>query len=95
MAHAQSYLSIRVNETDKKKFEEFCDDVGMNVSVAVNMFIKAVLKENKLPFEVSKKPKISKDLEEALKEAEEMKKHPEKYKKFHSVEELMEDLENE
>lgn len=90
---SQSYLSVRVNETDKKEFENFCNEVGMNVSVAINMFIKAVLQENKLPFEVVKRTKFSKDLEEALAEAEEMRKHPEKYKSFSSVKELMEDLE--
>lgn len=91
---AQSYLSVRVAETDKKEFESFCNDVGMNVSVAINMFIKAVLRDNKLPFEVMKKTEFNDDLKEALAEAKEMKSHPEKYKKFSSVKELMEDLEN-
>lgn len=90
---AQSYLSVRVAETDKKEFESFCNDVGMNVSVAINMFIKAVLRDNKLPFEVVKKREFSDDLKEALAEAKEIREHPEKYKKFSSVKELMEDLE--
>lgn len=89
----QSYLSVRVNEEDKKEFEDFCNEVGMNVSVAINMFIKAVLKNNKLPFEVVGNTHFSKNLEEALEEAEKMRKHPEKYKSFSSVKELMEDLE--
>ena len=52
-----------------------------------------MLQENKLPFEVAKRTKRSKDLEEALAEAKEMREHPEKYKTFSSVKELMEDLE--
>lgn len=88
----QTNLSIRVNKEDKKEFENFCNAVGMNVSVAVNMFIKAVLRENKIPFEIIKKSQFDEDLQEALQEAKEMRKHPEKYKKFDSVEELMEDL---
>ena len=90
---AQSYLSVRVNETDKKAFENFCNDVGMNVSVAINMFIKAVLQDNKLPFEVTRKPQFSEDLIEALIEAKDMREHPEKYKKFSSVKAIMEDIE--
>lgn len=66
---AQTNLSIRVNETDKKDFEEFCNGVGMNVSVAVNMFIKAVLKENKLPFEVAYDPIYSKESVKRLKKS--------------------------
>lgn len=45
-------LNVRVDANDKKGFEQFCNSVGMNVSTAVNMFIKAVLREQKLPFEV-------------------------------------------
>ena len=37
-------LNVRVDETDKKGFEKFCSSVGMNVSTAVNMFIKTVLR---------------------------------------------------
>ncbi len=90
----QSYLSIRINEVDKKEFEKFCNDVGMNVSVAVNMFIKAVLQDNKIPFEIVRKPQYSEELKEALAEAKEMREHPEKYKKFNTVKDLMEDLDN-
>lgn len=95
MNQAQTNLSVRVNKTDKKNFENFCNEVGMNVSVAVNMFIKAVLRDNKLPFEVTGKSQFDKDLQDALIEAKEMREHPENYKKFHSAKELMEDLENE
>ncbi len=48
----QSTLSVRVDSNDKKCFELFCSNTGMNVSTAINMFIKAVLREQKLPFEV-------------------------------------------
>ena len=45
-------LNVRVDANDKKSFEQFCNSVGMNVSTAINMFIKAVLREQRLPFEV-------------------------------------------
>ena len=53
---SQSTLSIRINSEDKRVFENFCEQVGMNVSVAVNMFIKAVIREKKLPFEIKLDP---------------------------------------
>ena len=62
-------LNVRVDANDKKCFEQFCNSVGMNVSTAVNMFIKAVLREQKLPFEI--KANVSDDIiYEKLKEAE-------------------------
>jgi len=53
---AQSNLSVRIDEKDKKNFEVFCNETGMNVSVAINMFIKTVLREHKLPFEIKTEP---------------------------------------
>ncbi len=53
---SQSNLSVRIDEKDKKSFEIFCNQTGMNVSVAINMFIKTVLRENKLPFEIKIDP---------------------------------------
>ncbi len=57
---AQTNLSVRVNELDKKNFELFCNEAGMNVSVAINMFIKTVLRERRLPFEIKIDPFYSK-----------------------------------
>ena len=62
-------LNVRVDANDKKSFEQFCSSVGMNVSTAVNMFIKAVLREQKLPFEV-KTNTFDEIIYEKLKEAE-------------------------
>jgi DNA-damage-inducible protein J len=45
-------VTIRVEEDIKHKFEEFCSDVGINMSVAVNMFIRASLKEHRIPFQI-------------------------------------------
>lgn len=63
---SQSTLSVRVNSEDKKNFEEFCEQAGMNVSVAVNMFVKAVIREQKLPFEVKADPFFSRENMERL-----------------------------
>lgn len=62
-------LNVRVDANDKKCFEEFCSKVGMNVSTAVNMFIKAVLREQKIPFEI-KSNTFDEIVYEKLKEAE-------------------------
>ena len=53
-------MSFCYNENDKKSFEVFCNETGMNVSVAINMFIKTVLREHKLPFEIKADPFYSK-----------------------------------
>lgn len=45
-------LNVRVNTNDKKEFELFCNSVGLNVSTAINLFIKKVLREQRIPFEI-------------------------------------------
>ena len=50
---AQTTLSIRMDENVKEQFDAFCSDVGMNTSVAINLFVRAVLRERKIPFEIS------------------------------------------
>lgn len=62
-------LNVRVDANDKKCFEQFCNDVGMNISTAINIFIKAVLREQKLPFEI-KSNTLDEIIFEKLKEAE-------------------------
>ncbi len=47
---------VRVDSSDKQRFDRFCAEEGMNVSVVVNMFIKAALCENRLPFDVKGDP---------------------------------------
>jgi len=50
---AQATLSVRMDENVKKQFDAFCSEVGMNTSVAINLFAKAVLRERKIPFEIA------------------------------------------
>ncbi len=74
-------LNVRVDANDKKGFEQFCSSVGMNVSTAINMFIKAVLREQKLPFEVRTNT-VDETIYEKLRDAElEMNNTSKRYSK--------------
>ena len=50
---ALATLTARVDEKDKARFDTFCSNVGLNTSTAINLFVKAVLRENRIPFEIS------------------------------------------
>ena len=52
---AQSTISARIDSNDKEKFDIFCNNVGLSASTAINLFVKAVLRENRIPFEISQK----------------------------------------
>ena len=46
-------VTIRMDKEIKREFETFCDNVGINVTTAFNMFVKATLRTRELPFIVS------------------------------------------
>ena len=60
---AQSTLSMRVDETLKKRFDSICDDFGFTSTAAITVFMKTVVRERRIPFEIkaSSKEQINKD----------------------------------
>jgi len=50
---AQVILSIRMDENVKKQFDAICSEVGISTSAAINLFVKTVLRDGKIPFEIS------------------------------------------
>lgn len=57
---AQATFSIRMDEKLKKQFDELCENFGMSATTAFNVFAKAVVRERKIPFEISApKPQIT------------------------------------
>lgn len=43
--------TMRIDPNLKEKANEVFDDLGLNMSTAVNMFLKAVVREQGLPFD--------------------------------------------
>ena len=49
----QTTFSVRMDSEVKKQLDDFCAQVGMNSTTAFNMFARAVLREKRLPFEIT------------------------------------------
>lgn len=49
---ALSTLTSRIEEEDKARFISFCDSVGLTSSAAINLFVKTVNREHRIPFEI-------------------------------------------
>ena len=84
-------LNIRIEPELKQDVEKTLNDLGMNIADAVTIFLKQVVLTESIPF-IIKKPKFNDEMIEAIKEADDMIKNPEKYKSYSNIEELMEDL---
>ena len=50
---SQTTFSIQMDAEVKKQFDDFCSQIGMNTTTAFNMFARAVLREKRLPFDVT------------------------------------------
>ena len=59
----QATLSMRVDDTLKKKFDMICDDFGFTSTAAITVFMKTVVRERRIPFEIkaSGKEQINKE----------------------------------
>ncbi len=49
-------VNFRLDEADKKRMENVCNDLGLSMSAAFTIFAKKVGREHRIPFEVSVDP---------------------------------------
>ena len=62
-------VNIRMEKDVKDKLNEFCKEVGMNMSTLFNVFAKKVVRENKVPFRLDIDPFYSEENVKFIKES--------------------------
>lgn len=83
--------SISIDADVKEKAQELFEDLGIDLSTAINLFLKQSIRENAIPFNVCREIPNA-DTIAAMKEADEMEKHPEQYKRYSSFAEILEEV---
>ena len=53
---AQSNVNIRMDEDIKREFDRVCDALGITMTVAITMLAKKMIREQRVPFDVSLDP---------------------------------------
>ena len=84
-------MSFRVDKDLKNKADELFKKLGMNTSVALNMFLTQSVREQRIPF-IPSMEVPNKRLLNALEEAEAIEKGEILAKKYQTFEEVLEDL---
>ena len=51
-------VTIRMDVNDKKEAEKLFSDLGLTMNAAFNMFAKQAIREQSIPFKISKNPTI-------------------------------------
>ena len=62
-------VKILVDDTIKRESERIFDDIGISMSTAINIYLKAVVRENRIPFELSADPFYSDENMSRLRES--------------------------
>ncbi len=88
---AKVSTNVSIDEVTKKKAQVLLADFGMDLSTAVNIFLRQMVYEGSFPFAITREVPNAVTLA-AMKETEDMRKHPEAYKRYNDVDEMMVDI---
>ena len=79
--------NIKIDPDLKKESQILFEQLGLNLSTAINMFLRQAVQCDGLPFDV-KRHKPNAETVAAIEEGEEILKHPDKYPSYNSASEL-------
>ena len=80
-------INIRVDKKLKKDAENLFNELGITMSSAISMFLKTAIREEGIPFQVTKN-RINATTKKALEEYKNMK-NTKKYKRYSNFSELV------
>lgn len=84
-------LTMRIDDELKKQAEELFNELGMNMTTAFTVFAKQAVREQRIPFEITREAPNQETIE-AIKEVEQMKKDPSIGKSYIDVDEMIREL---
>ena len=80
-------VNFRIDEDLKREADKLFSDLGLNMSVAVTMFLKAAVNTEGIPFDI--KRIHSNEMLLVLAEYDDMMKNPENYRSYSSFDEII------
>lgn len=89
---AKVSTSISIDADVKAQAQALFADFGLDLSTAINIFLRQSIRENCIPFTIQREVPNA-DTVAAMKEAEEMTKNPSDYKRYSSFSDLLREVE--
>ena len=84
-------LSINTDEQTKKQAQALFEELGLDMTTAVNMFLKKAVREQGIPFDVAVNSPNA-ETRASLAEYEKMKAHPETYPRYSSFADVLKEV---
>ena len=88
---ATTSMNIRMDTEVKRKAQMIIEELGMDTTTAVNLFLRQVIRTQSIPFEL-KAELPNEETMEAIEEVRMMKQNPSMGKRYQDVDTMMEDL---
>lgn len=88
---ANTKINVVVDEKTKQEVEVLLDEMGLTMTSAINIYLKRIVMEGGIPFNVSAKIPNQTTIK-AMDEFEEMKKNPDAYKRYSSFKEALNEV---
>ncbi|MBQ8292542.1 MAG: type II toxin-antitoxin system RelB/DinJ family antitoxin [Bacilli bacterium] len=83
--------NISIDAETKRKAQIMLSELGLDLSTAVNIFLKQMLYEGGIPFVITRNVP-NKITHKAMEESKKILQNPDKYKKYDDVDDMMEDI---
>ena len=91
---ATTNVTMRIDTNVKSQLQELMADLGLDLTTFFTMAAKQAIREQRIPFEISRDHFNAETLE-AFREVEEMKKNPSKVKSYSCFGDLLKEIEDE
>ena len=88
---AKVSTNVSIDADIKKQAQELFAELGMDLSTAINIFIRQALRQHSIPFEITADDP-NKETKEAIAEVRRMKKDPTIGKVYDDVDDMFEEL---
>ena len=84
-------MNIRMDKSIKEQAQELFAEFGLDMTTAINMFLRQSIREHRIPFELRINVP-NEDTLEAIREVQQMKKNPSLGKSYNNVDDMMKEL---
>lgn len=91
---ATTNVTMRMDAKVKSQLQELMADLGLDLTTYFTIAAKQAIREQRIPFEISR-DNFNAETLEAFREVEEMKKNPSMVKSYSCFEDLLKEIEGE
>lgn len=72
-------MTVRMDALQKAQFDSLCEQFGMSANTAINIFVKAVIRTESIPFNIESKQTKEEDIKKGIEAIRSMRETAQQY----------------